>query len=147
MPEDASHPPLPSWHLWLVGALGLLWNSVGAFDYVMMQSQNASYMGRFTPEQLAILLDLPRWLVAFWALAVWGGMLGALLVLLRRGLAVPVLLISLLAMSVTGVHDFVSANGLYATGGTSPAFVLLIFGVALGLWLYARAMAQRRVLA
>jgi hypothetical protein len=23
------------WHLWLVGVLALLWNSFGAFDYVM----------------------------------------------------------------------------------------------------------------
>jgi len=146
MPADAPRQAHTPWHLWIVGVLGLLWNSVGAFDYVMMQSRSASYMTRFTPEQLGILLNLPRWLVALWALAVWGGALGALLVLVRRGLATRVLLTSLVAMTATAIHNFTSTGGLYSTGGTSPAFVLLIFAVALGLWLYARAMAHRGIL-
>ena len=133
-------------HLWLIGTLGLLWNSVGGLDFLMTQTQNDSYMAQFSPEQLESLYGFPMWLVASWALAVWGGVLGALLVLLRKRLAVPVLLVSLSAMSVTAIHNFFSANGLYAAGGTSPAFVLLIFALALGLWLYARAMGERGVL-
>ena len=42
MPQDTAGPTRSSWHLWFVGALGLLWNSLGAFDFIMMQSQNAS---------------------------------------------------------------------------------------------------------
>ena len=135
-----------TWHLWPVGTLGFLWNAVGVFDYLMTQTRNESYMSRFTPEQLESLYGFPTWLVGFWALAVWGGALGALLVLLKRRLAVPVLLVSLLAMVVTAIHNFSSADGLYATGGTGPGFVLLIFVVALGLWLYTRAMGERGVL-
>jgi hypothetical protein len=134
------------WHLWLVGILGLLFNSVGSFDYLMTQTQNESYMGRFTSEQLEVLYGFPAWLVVFWALAVSGGALGALLMLLRRRLAVPVLLASLLAMSVTAIHNFSSTKGLYETGGTGPGFILVIFVVALGLWLYAQAMGARGVL-
>lgn len=133
------------WHLWLVGIMGLLWNSVGAFDYVMTQTRNEAYIERF--EQLEALGGLPTWLVAFWALAVWGGALGALFVLLRKRLAVPVLLVSLVSMIVSAIHNFSSANGLYEAGGTGAGFVLVIFFIALGLWLYARAMSQRGVLA
>jgi len=143
MSEDASQPPPRApWHLWVVGILGLLWNSVGAFDYFMTQTRNESYMDQFSPEQLGSILGFPMWLVVFWALAVWGGVLGALFLLLRKSLAVPVLLVSFLAMTVTAIHNFVAANGLYATGGTGLAFVLLIFVFALGLWLYA-AKARR----
>jgi hypothetical protein len=35
---------------------------------------------------------------------------------------------------------------MYETAGTGPGFVLLIFAIAFGLWLYARAMSQRGVL-
>jgi hypothetical protein len=147
MTQDAVPTPQKvPWHLWLVGILGLLFNSVGAFDYLMTQTRNESYMGRFTPEQLEVLYGLPTWLVAFWGLAVWGGAVGALLMLLRKSLAAPVLLVSLLAMMATAIHDFVSADGLYETGGTGAGFVLLIFVLALGLWLYARAMGERGVL-
>jgi hypothetical protein len=85
--------------------------------------------------------------VAFWALAVWGGLLGTILLLLRRRLAVPVLLGSFLAMIVTSIRNFLLANGLEVMGGMGLVFSTLIFVLALGLWLYARAMAQRGVLA
>lgn len=147
MKENASPtPPRAPWHLWLVGFLGFLFNSVGALDYLMTETRNESYMARFTSEQLEVLYGLPAWLVAFWALAVWGGALGALLLLLRKSSAVPALLVSLLAMVVTAIHNFSPARGLYETGGTGVGFLLLIFVVALGLWLYARTMGDRGVL-
>ena len=134
------------WHLWLVGTLGLLWNAVGAFDYLMTQTRNESYMGQFTADQLEFFYGFPAWVVGFWALAVWGGVLGAALLLLRKRLAVPVLLVSFLSMIVTSIHNFFLSNGLEVMGGTGLAFSVLIFFVALGLWLYARAMAHRGLL-
>ena len=134
------------WHLWLVGILGLLWNLVGAYDYLMTQTQNVSYMSQFTPEQLEYFYGFPTWVVAAWALAVWGGVLGTLLLLLRKRLAVGVLLVSLLSMIVTSVYNFVLSDGLEVMGSGAVAFSGLIFVIALGLWLYARAMARRGVL-
>ncbi len=32
------------WHLWLVGVIAVLFNAIGAFDYVMSMAQGASYM-------------------------------------------------------------------------------------------------------
>lgn len=134
-------------HLWIVGVLGLLWNSVGAYDYLATQTQNESYMSQFTPEQLEFFYGFPTWVVAFWALAVWGGVLGAVLLLLRKRLAVKVLLVSFVSMIITSVHNFGFSNGAEVMGGQGLIFSGLIFVVALGLWLYARAMAARGVLA
>lgn len=147
MSQDVS--PAPSgapWHLWLVGVLGLLWNSVGAFDYLMTQAKSEPYMDRLTPQQLEVFNHFPLWLVAFWGCAVLGGVLGSLLLLLRKRLAMPVLLVSFLAMTATAFHNAFFANGLYATGGTGPAFVLLIFAIALGLWFYTHVMGKQGVL-
>ena len=103
-------------------------------------------MSQFTPEQLEFFYGFPTWVVAFWALAVWGGVVGTLLLLLRKRLAAPVLLGSFLAMIVTSIHNFFLSNGLEVTGGAGLVFSGLIFVFALGLWLYARAMAQRGLL-
>lgn len=146
MSEDAATNRRTPWHFWLVGVLGLLWNSVGAYDYVMTQTRNESYMGQFTPEQLEFFYGFPTWVVASWAVAVWGGMLGALLLLFRKRLSVMVLLVSFLAMIVTSIHNFLLSNGLEVLGGVGVGFSVFIFAFALGLWLYARAMARRRVL-
>lgn len=134
-------------HLWIVGTLALLWDGVGAFDYLMTQTQNESYMSQFTPEQLEYFYGFPAWVVAFWALAVWGGLLGAVLLLLRKRLAVPVLLVSFLSVIVTFIHNFLLSEGAEVMGAGGVAFSGLIFVVALGLWLYARFMARKEVLA
>lgn len=147
MPEDAATTPKRTpWHLWVVGILGTLWNCVGAFDYLMTQTRNASYMGQFTPEQLEYFYGFPAWLVAFWAIAVWGGVAGTLLILARRRWAVPVLLVSFASMVVTSIHNFLLSNGMEIMGTGAVAFSAVIFLIALGLWLYARAMARAEVL-
>ena len=133
-------------HLWIVGVLGVLWNLMGAFDYVMTQTRTESYMSRFTPQQLEYFYAFPRWATAFWAIAVWGGVVGTALLLVKKRQAAPILLTSLVAMIVTSVYNFVLSSGLEVMGRGAVAFSILIFLAALGLWLYARAMTQRRVL-
>ena len=147
MPDEAAvTPERTPRHLWVVGVLGTLWNSVGAFDYLMTETKNEAYMGQFTPEQLEYFYGFPAWVVAFWALAVWGGVLGTLLLLARRRVAVPVLLASFASMVVTSIHNFLLSDGMEVMGPGALLFSAVIFLIALGLWLYARAMARAEVL-
>ena len=135
------------WHLWVVGVVGLLWSAMGAMDYVMTKTRNEEYMSAFTPEQLEFFYGLPVWVVAAWAIAVWGGVLGAVLLLLRKSLSVSVFLASFLAMVITAIHNYVLSNGLEVIGDTfSLVFTAIIFFAGLGLYLYARAMQKRGVI-
>jgi hypothetical protein len=135
------------WHLWVIGVIALLWNAIGANDYIMTETKNQRYMSGFTPEQLAFFYGLPAWVVAAWAIGVWGGVLGSLLLLFRRRLAVWVFLVSLLGVVVTAFHNFVLSNVMSVMGGASAVvFMAVIFLIALGLYLYARAMNKRGVL-
>ncbi|MFC1660826.1 hypothetical protein ACFL3S_05140 [Gemmatimonadota bacterium] len=136
------------WHLWVIGVLAVLWNSMGAYDYLMTQTQNEGYMSKFTPEQLEYFYGFPSLVVAFWAIAVWGGVLGAVLLLLRKKLAAGVFLVSFLSMVVTTIYNFGVSNGLEAMGDPfSLVFSALIFVFALLLYVYAKAMKNRGVLA
>ena len=135
------------WHVWLVGVLALLWNSVGAFDYLMTETRNASYMSAFTPEQLAYFYGFPMWAVATWALSVWGGVLGSVLLLLRRRWAVPVFGVSLATMALTFFYNFVLTNGLAVMGGVGGlVFSAVIVLIAVALLIYARTLARNGVL-
>jgi hypothetical protein len=133
-------------HLWIVGILALLWSLMGAVDYLMTQTENEAYMSKFTPEQLEFFYGYPTWLVAFWAIAVWGEILGVVLLLLRRKLAVPVLVVSFLCMVVTMIHNYGFAGAADIVGGVGVFFGIIVFVVALALILYARVMARRGVL-
>jgi len=135
------------WHLWTIGAISLLWNAVGAVDFIMTQTKNQAYMGQFTPEQLEYFYGFPHWVVISWGVATGGSVLGSLLLLLRRKLALPVNLVVVLAMGPTFTHNFILSDGFRIMGGVGPAiFTAVIVLIGLLLLVYARAMVKRGVL-
>ena len=135
------------WHLWVIGVMGLLWSAMGAMDYFMTQSRNENYMSAFTPEQLSFFYELPTWTVATWAIGVWGGVLGAIFLLLRKRIAVRIFLASFIAMIITAFQNYVLSNGMDVMGDAfSLIFTAIIFLAALGLYLYSKAMLRRGVL-
>ena len=146
MTEESTATRSTPWHLWVIGVLALLWNGMGAFDYVMTETQNEGYMSRFTPEQLDFFYGFPAWLVALWAIAVWGGVVAALLLLLRKRFAVETFLVALVAMVITTIRNYVFADGLAVSGGFALVFAIIIFVFSLLLYLYARAMRKKGVL-
>ena len=134
------------WHLWIVGVVGLLWNSMGVFDFVMTVTKNETYMGEFTQEQLDFFYGFPAWLVLVWAVAVIGGLIGILLLLLRSKLAVPVFGASLVAMVITAIHNY-GFDKMYEIGGVGGViFTVVIFVIALLLVIYSVTMQKRGVL-
>ena len=64
-------------HLWIVGVVSLVWNSGGAFDYVMSKTQNADYLANLPAEAIEFLNNTPRWFAAAWAIGVWFSVLGS----------------------------------------------------------------------
>jgi hypothetical protein len=144
--QDTTPVPTPK-HLWVVGVLALLWNGIGAFDYLMYELRSPAYLSQFTPEQLAYFEAFPSWAIATWATSVWGGVLGSALLLARRRLAVAVFGVSLAAYLPTALYQLVLTDGMAMMGGIGLAvFCAVIFTIAVALLVYARAQAGRGVL-
>ncbi len=134
-------------HLWIIGIVGLLWSSMGAMDYIMTQTKNESYMSGFTPEQLAFFYGFPTWVVFFWAIGVWGGVLGAVFLLLRRRVSVWIFLASFVAVIITTFRNYVLSNGMEVSGDVfSLFFTAVIIIIAAGLYMYSNAMKKKGVL-
>ena len=142
MPEAKPTPK----HLWIIGIITLLWNMMGAYDYLMTQTRNETYMAQFEQAQLDYFYNFPTLVVVFWALAVWGSVLGSILLLIRKPLAVPVFMVSFGSMVITAIYNFGLSDGMEVMGATGLIFTVVIFIVALGLVLYSRAMRLRGVL-
>ena len=133
-------------HLWIVGVIALLWNAMGAFDYLATKMRLEFYMSQFSPEQLDYFYAFPAWMVAAWAVAVWGDLLGSVALLLRKAWAVWLFGAGVLGLAVSSVYNFVLTNGLEIMGSEAGMFTLVIWIIALFLFFYALAMAKRGVL-
>jgi hypothetical protein len=144
---EQATPVRRPWHLWVIGIIGFLWNAMGCLDYVMTETQNEGWMAQFTPEQLEFFYGLPTWVVACWAIAVWGGLAGCVLLLLRKSLALWAFAASLLGSVLTTIHNFGMSNGLEVMGAAGAVFGAIIQLIAVGLLLYAWQTTRRGVLA
>ncbi len=135
------------WHLWVVGAASLVWNSFGAMDFMMTETRNPAYLKALTPAQLDFFLGFPAWVVTTWGIAVWGGVLGSLLLLLRRRQAFHLFLASALCIILTDLHNLVLSDGMKVMGGAGQlVFAAVILAVGALLVVYARGSTQRGVL-
>lgn len=123
----------PHFSFWIVIGLGLLWNLGGCLNYIMQTNpDNVEEM----PELYQLIINTrPAWATAAFALAVFGGAVGCILLLLRRGVAVSVLIISLIGTLATAVDTIMRV-------GMAPSLLLSILVAAALLW-YA-TIAQRK---
>ncbi len=133
-------------HLWIVGVVALLWNALGAFDYLATQLELDFYMGTFNEEQLAYFYGFPKWVVAAWAFGVWGGVAGSIGLLLRKKWAVWAFGISFAGMAISSIHTVLLTNGFEMMGEGSPIMTALVWVAAILLLVYSIAMKKRGVL-
>ncbi|MWV27455.1 hypothetical protein [Aurantiacibacter rhizosphaerae] len=134
------------WHFWLVTILALLFYGGGSYNYLMMQSDNAAYLESYTPEQLAYFETAPIWFDAAWAIGVWFALLGALLMLLKSRFAVSALLLGLVGFAIATLHQFSGAAPASMTTGLGMISTIVLGVIQVAIFVYAMAMARKRVL-
>jgi hypothetical protein len=134
-------------HLWIVGAVGLLWNGFGAFDYLMSKLQGEPYFRQMgmTDAQIAYMGSFPLWMMIVWPIGVWGAVLGTLLLLKRSRTAAPVFLLSLAAFLVSLVYTYALSDGAAVMGEMAYMQLVVLAGCLFFAW-YSRAMARKGVL-
>lgn len=135
------------WHLGVIGIVGGLWSSMGVLSFILTQMHVDAVMSRFPPQQRQYFESFPLWAVAFWAIGVFGGVIGCLLLLARNRLAVQVLLASAIRAIVCNLGGLLLLGGMEVMRETG-ALGLTVFPVVFAAFLasYARAMSQKGVL-
>lgn len=92
--EDPYAPrPVAGWFRWAAWAT-LAWMLLGVANYIYQVTVDADSL---PADQQALLAAVPDWMISFFALAVWIGLAGGVLLVMRRKAAEPLLLASLVA--------------------------------------------------
>lgn len=94
------------WSFWVIAVVGLIFNLMGCINYVsQMNPENVASM----PEVYrAIVESRPAWGTGAFAIAVFGGLLGCLLLLLKKAVAVYVFIVALVG-AVAAQFPFLGA--------------------------------------
>lgn len=122
----------PVW-FWVVSVLALIWNALGAWNYLMQAYMTDEMKAALPDDQLALIENTPSWVTAAFAIAVWGGILGCIALLLRKKWAKPVLLISLIGILAQMSYSFFMSDSMEVFGTTAmvTSIMVIIIGIAL----------------
>lgn len=146
-------PGRTPWHLWVVGFVALIWHAGGAFDYIQVQSADANYLAAMgesyglSAAQIALYYD--SWSVfgnIFWAIGIWAGVAGSVLLLLKSRFAFHAFLASIAGMAATLIYRFINPLEGVEVGAVEIVGTIAFFLITALLIRYSKVMTQRGVL-
>jgi hypothetical protein len=117
----------------------LLWNVMGCINFFMQM--DPAMLESYRESERAIVEGRPLWATVGFALAVFGGALGCLLLLLRKSVAIYPFVASLLGVIVTMAHTL--GLGIDFGIGEILGIILMPLLVAAFLILYAKLTASK----
>lgn len=123
----------PNVGFWIISIAALLWNLAGAGAYLMQKLMTDEAINALPENEQALYANIPMWATVAFAVAVWFGVLGSLLLLLRRKIARPVLLISLLGIIGHFIYNaFLSgASEVYGAASMIMPAMIVVIGIFL----------------
>lgn len=130
----------PPTAFWILAGVALVWNLIGLMIYYMQVSATDEILrGAYGDAEYEYLSSIPTWVTSAYAIAVTAGVLGCILLLMRKAWAVPVFIVSLVAILVQHAYTFMLSDAIqiFGTGVIVVPIVVLI--IAVGLVFYSRA--------
>lgn len=130
------------WSFWAIGAVALIWNVMGSINFVWQM--NTDTLAALPESQRAMIEGRPTWATGAFAVAVFTGALGSLLLLLRKPHAYYFFIASFLVM-VMKMASYLNKAG--STIPLSPSeitmYILMPLVVAAFLIWYSRYAGRK----
>ena len=140
MPNDTYAPrPLARW-FWAGAIASVLFMAFGCASYVWHVTLDP---GGLPADQRAMMDAVPTWMTAAFAIAVWAGLAGAATLLMRRKLAQPLLLVSLIAVLIQFSGYFIDAELRQVMSPDAYVLPVVIVLLTWTIFWFARHSAQR----
>ncbi len=136
--------PTPAF--WVISVLALLWNLMGVNQYLQQAYNTETFQAMYTSAQLDTINNMPPWATAAFAIAVFGGFLGCVLLLLRKKQAKLLFQISLLGIIVQMIYNFFVANMMEEYGTSALIMPILILIIGFYLISFSRQAERKGVL-
>lgn len=145
MPDALNGKPPTSFYI--IATVFIVWNLIGLMFYYQQMTLTPEMMAEYmTDAQIVIVTGTPEWATAGYAIAVNAGLVGAILLLLRKRWAAPFFIASLLGALVQDLDAFILRDVIGAWGSSAlylPAIVIVMCIVEIG---YSRSAQAKGLL-
>lgn len=137
----------PSTSFWVISVIALLWNLMGVNAYIQQAFKTDSFKAMYNEEQLKMIAEAPAWATAAFAIAVFGGLIGSILLVRRKKIAKTIFIISLIGILVQMFYNFfiIDSMAIYGPGALVMPIMVILFAVFL-IW-YSKYCIQKNWIA
>ena len=133
----------PTWFM-VVAVVLFIWNVLGVMAYIMQVTMSPEVMAALPDAQRELYENTPAWATAAFAVAVHGGALGCLLLILKKNLAGLLLQLSLAGVLVQMYHSFFMSENFDVFGPGAMVMPIMVMVIAIYLvTLAAKAKARK----
>jgi hypothetical protein len=141
MTEVQSTKP-PVW-FWIVAIVAIVWNLMGVVSYISTVMTSPEAIAAMPQAEQALYNNTPIWATSAFAIAVFAGVAGSVLLLLRKSIAFPVFGISLAGIIIQMSYWLLMTNSIavYGPGGVTMPIMVIIIGIFL-VWFSSMAKAK-----
>lgn len=136
----------PSNSYWAIVFIALIWNLIGVFFYLQLAYMTSEELALLPNAQQLLLENTPAWVTAAFALSVFGGTLGCILLLMRKKLATFLFIISLISIVARMSYYFFIKNAAEVYAPEDMYMSALVIIVAIFLLWYSKKMESIGIL-
>ena len=134
--SNASNKPIISF--WIISIIALIWNLMGVNQYLQQAYNTESFRAMYTDEQFEIIQATPSWAIAAFAIAVFGGTFGCILLLMRKRIAKFFFMASLFGIVAQMIYNLFIVKALEVYGPGSIVMPIMVIAVGFFLVWYSK---------
>jgi len=132
----------PATSFWVIGVLALLWNSTGIMAYLEQTYMTVEDLASLPEAEQAFYGNIPAWVTAAFAIAVFSGTLGCIALLLRKRSATILFFLSLIAVIAHFIRNVFMQKDMEVTA-TKMIWSVLVIAIAVFLVWYSKKSTSK----
>ena len=145
MSENNQQALIPGW-FWAVSGVALVWNLLGVMAFAAHLSMTPEILANLPSEQRQLYESAPAWLNYAFGIAVIGGALGCVGLLMKKYWAFYLFVASLVGVLAQNLHSFFLSNTFEVMGKQAMIMPIVVILIAIGLVFFARMMQSKNIL-
>jgi len=113
------------WSFWVICVVALIWNVMGSINFIMQM--NPDMLAKYPEAAKSLVASRPSWATITFAFAVFGGVIGVILLILKKAAAYYLFLASLLGVILVNIHTLAVSSATNILVGSLMSLVVAVF--------------------
>ncbi len=134
----------PTGLFWVISSMALVWNLMGVFNYLTQAFMTNEVLATLPKDQQLLYEDVPVWVTAAFATAVFSGTVGALFLLLKKKNASIFFILSFVGIIIQMTYGLLINENTDSYGPLGLLMPLMIIVVGAYLIWYSKKAGENR---